>query len=163
MCVSSCLGPEDVSVHSFYYLMNTKAPILEYTGSTYERLITRFFQCENYLISIVNFNNYLISTIQRNTTMAPARIEPELEFKQDLGVPNFNSLPKRYGWETEDKSGYKIKEQLCGTKRPVRVISLGAGVSGINLAYHISKSAENVTLAIYEKNDDVGGTWYENK
>ncbi|KIW87177.1 uncharacterized protein Z519_12288 [Cladophialophora bantiana CBS 173.52] len=95
--------------------------------------------------------------------MAPARIEPDTEFASALGVPDFGALPQRYGWPTEDEQGYKIKEQLCGTERPIRILSLGAGVSGINLAYHVSRSLKNVRLTIYEKDDEIGGTWYENK
>ena len=96
--------------------------------------------------------------------MAPARIiEPEHCFNFEQTLPDFASLPGRYGWPKQDANGYQIKEQLCGVERPIRILSLGAGVSGINLAYHVSRSLKNVTLTIYEKDDDVGGTWYENK
>ena len=47
--------------------------------------------------------------------------------------------------------------------RKIRVLSIGAGVTGIMNAYHIQKQLENVEHVIYEKNADVGGTWYENK
>ena len=46
---------------------------------------------------------------------------------------------------------------------PLRVISLGAGVSGINLAKILPDELENVSLTIYEKNPEIGGTWYENR
>jgi cation diffusion facilitator CzcD-associated flavoprotein CzcO len=36
-------------------------------------------------------------------------------------------------------------------------------LTGIQLAYHIQKHCENVEHVIYEKNPDVGGTWYENR
>ena len=42
-------------------------------------------------------------------------------------------------------------------------MTIGAGLSGIQLAYHIQKECENVEHVIYEKNSDVGGTWYENR
>ena len=36
---------------------------------------------------------------------------------------------------------------------------VGAGFSGIALAYKINRNLENVDFVIYEKNGDVGGTW----
>lgn len=47
--------------------------------------------------------------------------------------------------------------------RKIRVISIGTGLSGIMNAYHIQKHCENVELALYEKNPDIGGTWLENR
>lgn len=39
---------------------------------------------------------------------------------------------------------------------------MGAGFSGLYLAYRLQQRCENVELVIYEKNHDVGGTWLEN-
>lgn len=47
--------------------------------------------------------------------------------------------------------------------RKIRVLSIGAGVSGIMNAYYIQKQCENVEHVIYEKNEDIGGTWLENR
>lgn len=60
-------------------------------------------------------------------------------------------------------SNYIILEQPMGSIKPVRVICIGAGASGINMAYQVSKYLKNVTLIVYEKNPDIGGTWYENR
>ncbi|KAH7084374.1 hypothetical protein FB567DRAFT_498334 [Paraphoma chrysanthemicola] len=46
--------------------------------------------------------------------------------------------------------------------KPVRVIFIGTGISGIGFAYK-ARQLPNVTYTIYEKNPDVGGVWYENK
>jgi cation diffusion facilitator CzcD-associated flavoprotein CzcO len=43
------------------------------------------------------------------------------------------------------------------------VLTIGAGFSGILLAYQIQKHCENVEHVIYEKNADLGGTWLENR
>ena len=43
------------------------------------------------------------------------------------------------------------------------MLTIGAGVSGILLAYHIQKTCQNVEHVIIEKNHDIGGTWLENK
>jgi hypothetical protein len=60
---------------------------------------------------------------------------------------------------------YKIIEQPIGTHRPIRVACMGAGYSGLMMAMVFSekmkdKSAE---LIIYERNEDLGGTWLENR
>ena len=47
--------------------------------------------------------------------------------------------------------------------RPLRVITIGAGFSGILMAYQIQKYCQNVEHVIYEKNADIGGTWLENR
>ena len=47
--------------------------------------------------------------------------------------------------------------------RPMRIVVIGAGFSGIYLGIRIPEWLRNVDLTIYEKNAGVGGTWYENK
>ncbi|KAJ5056324.1 hypothetical protein PSV09DRAFT_2370520 [Bipolaris maydis] len=47
--------------------------------------------------------------------------------------------------------------------RPLRVIVIGAGFSGINCGIRIPQRLRHVNLTVYEKNADVGGTWYENR
>jgi cation diffusion facilitator CzcD-associated flavoprotein CzcO len=47
--------------------------------------------------------------------------------------------------------------------RKLKIIVIGAGVSGILIAYKIQKHLENVELKIYERNGDIGGTWLLNK
>lgn len=58
---------------------------------------------------------------------------------------------------------YKIRESPMGTKRKLKVIFMGMGCSGINFAHQLTKSMENIELVIYEKNNDIGGTWLENR
>lgn len=47
--------------------------------------------------------------------------------------------------------------------RRVKVIGVGAGVSGITDAYNIQTRCTNVDYVLYEKNPDIGGTWYDNR
>lgn len=47
--------------------------------------------------------------------------------------------------------------------RRIRVISIGAGASGISNAHFIQKHLQNVEHVVYEKNADLGGTWLENR
>lgn len=65
-------------------------------------------------------------------------------------------------WESK-KATYAVSESNLGTRRPLRIITIGAGASGLNLARHIELHMDNVEHVIYEKNEDVGGTWFENR
>ncbi|KAK0661784.1 putative sterigmatocystin biosynthesis monooxygenase stcW [Lasiodiplodia hormozganensis] len=48
-------------------------------------------------------------------------------------------------------------------ERHIRIIAVGAGASGLVLAYKLQRSFRNYSLTIYEKNADVAGTWHENR
>lgn len=56
-----------------------------------------------------------------------------------------------------------IKDTVIENFRPVSVIVIGAGFSGIYCGVRIPERLHNVKLTIYEKNAGVGGTWYENR
>jgi hypothetical protein len=60
-------------------------------------------------------------------------------------------------------AGYVVEEHPLGEPRKLRVITIGAGASGLNIAYQIGKHMKNVDLQLYEKNNEVGGTWLENR
>lgn len=62
-----------------------------------------------------------------------------------------------------DEFGYRINEQPYGTKRKVKVILQGAGASTLNFLKRAEEQLENVDIVVYEKNHDIGGTWYENR
>lgn len=47
--------------------------------------------------------------------------------------------------------------------RPVKVICIGAGVGGIITGIRLPQHLKNLDLVIYDKNPEVGGTWYENR
>lgn len=47
--------------------------------------------------------------------------------------------------------------------RPMKVICIGAGFSGIVAGIRFPEKIPNLDFTIYEKNSDVGGTWLENK
>lgn len=48
-------------------------------------------------------------------------------------------------------------------ERHMRVVCVGAGASGLLIAYKLQRSFNNFNVVLYEKNDNVSGTWYENK
>lgn len=60
-------------------------------------------------------------------------------------------------------SNYTITETPVFTKRPLRMIIIGAGAAGLQIAYKAIRQLVNVDFQIYEKNNDVGGTWLENR
>ncbi|KAL6711639.1 hypothetical protein ACN47E_004573 [Coniothyrium glycines] len=62
-----------------------------------------------------------------------------------------------------DQHGYCIKEQPMGTKKKVKVILMGAGASTLNFLKKAEEEMENLEMICYEKNNDVGGTWLENR
>ncbi|KAJ7043072.1 FAD/NAD-P-binding domain-containing protein [Mycena alexandri] len=66
-------------------------------------------------------------------------------------------------WPSENERGYRIPDLEYGTLRPIKVISIGAGISGVSLAHDVQKDGENIQLTIYEMAPDVGGTWYWNR
>lgn len=82
-------------------------------------------------------------------------LKPTLEFLQ--------SLPDIYGWPRVNKRGYRIDETPSGTYRPLKIIVMGAGASGISFAKFSREELQNTEIVIYEKNNDVGGTWLENR
>ncbi|KAF2472585.1 FAD/NAD(P)-binding domain-containing protein [Lindgomyces ingoldianus] len=89
--------------------------------------------------------------------------------------PDLNSLDSNGKWDysTPGSGGYSIPDISYNVRlftclrdpstRHIKVLTVGAGFSGILMAYQIQKYCENVEHVIYEKNADLGGTWLENR
>ncbi|KAL2885404.1 phenylacetone monooxygenase [Ceratocystis lukuohia] len=61
-------------------------------------------------------------------------------------------------------SSYTIQNAPIDLPRPVRIITIGAGASGINLIRTLRlKLGDPFEHVVYEKNPQIGGTWYENR
>lgn len=61
---------------------------------------------------------------------------------------------------------FEIVEQPAFAPRKLRIVCIGAGYSGLTLAHklkHELKLDSQFDFTIYEKNADVGGTWWENR
>ena len=56
-----------------------------------------------------------------------------------------------------------VKDAPVENFRPLKVIAIGAGFSGIYLSIRLPEWLRNVELVVYEKNADLGGTWLENR
>ncbi len=56
-----------------------------------------------------------------------------------------------------------IPDYPQASPQPIKIIHVGGGASGILFIHKAQKQLKNYTLVCYEKNDTIGGTWYENK
>jgi cation diffusion facilitator CzcD-associated flavoprotein CzcO len=62
------------------------------------------------------------------------------------------------GVPSQDFTHPLISERAFDEPRPLKVIYIGAGASGIAAAIQLPRHVPNIELVIYEKNADVGGT-----
>ena len=98
--------------------------------------------------------------------MAPIAVEqpPPLSLKpQFIESKNATKEPHENEWYRQSFNDYAVTEQPLYTKRPLRMIIIGAGAAGLELAYKAERQLEDVTFQVYEKNAEVGGTWLENR
>lgn len=75
-----------------------------------------------------------------------------------------NSPGGKYGYRLgHTQNDYQVPDVILNSvqDRKVKVLTIGAGVSGILMAYLLQKNGENVEHVVYEKNGDIGGTWLE--
>jgi cation diffusion facilitator CzcD-associated flavoprotein CzcO len=66
--------------------------------------------------------------------------------------------------EATPEGPYRVLNQYHSKPRKLRVACVGAGASGLCLAYKMEKMMvpESWELTLFEKNPQFGGTWYEN-
>ncbi|EMD35687.1 hypothetical protein CERSUDRAFT_116421 [Gelatoporia subvermispora B] len=64
---------------------------------------------------------------------------------------------------TNGASQLKLGDFSIDEDRPMRVVVIGAGYSGIMAGIRFRQKMNNINLTIYEKNAGIGGTWYSNK
>ncbi|OAA60218.1 Flavin monooxygenase-like protein [Niveomyces insectorum RCEF 264] len=79
------------------------------------------------------------------------------------GVNGTNGVNSINGVDGHAATQYEVTDQPLGVIKPLRIITIGAGASGINMAYQTKKHLKNIELVCYEKNPKIGGTWYENR
>ncbi|RBQ79640.1 hypothetical protein FVER14953_12664 [Fusarium verticillioides] len=94
---------------------------------------------------------------------------PGLKFfadpESDTRPGNLFSEKLHCDYHSNPETGYHIPFAPIGDpgNRRLKVITIGAGLAGVMLAYNIEKHCPNVEHVIYEKNPTVGGTWYQNR
>ncbi|KAF9893699.1 hypothetical protein FE257_009867 [Aspergillus nanangensis] len=60
-------------------------------------------------------------------------------------------------------SSSQCRNKPIHANRTLRIVCIGAGASGIYLAYKLKTSFTDFELDVYEKNPEIGGTWFENR
>lgn len=71
-------------------------------------------------------------------------------------------------WDKPSERGYVVGKHMINEPppgKPFRIIVIGAGAAGIDFLHSAPPILEDlgVEIACFEKNPDVGGTWYENR
>lgn len=77
-------------------------------------------------------------------------------------VNGVNGIGRTYPYPEQTPEGpYRVLNQYHSEPRRLRVASVGAGASGLCLAYKMEKMLEAGTweLTLFEKNSHFGGTW----
>lgn len=62
-----------------------------------------------------------------------------------------------------DRTTFQLGDFPIDAARPLKVLVIGAGFSGIAAGIRFLQHVPNVQLTIYEKNDGIGGTWWSNR
>lgn len=65
--------------------------------------------------------------------------------------------------EGEEAPEICVENRSVNESRPLRVVVIGAGISGILTCIRFKQRIPNIELCIYDKNADIGGTWFENR
>ncbi|OGM48707.1 dimethylaniline monooxygenase [Aspergillus bombycis] len=71
-------------------------------------------------------------------------------------------------WDQPSSRGYVVSNHMINEPpqgKSFRIVVIGAGAAGIDFLHHAPSALEGlgVSIVCYEKNPDVGGTWYENR
>ncbi|CZR46022.1 monooxygenase family protein [Fusarium proliferatum ET1] len=91
-------------------------------------------------------------------------MSPDILDSQELA----NRLTQAKAWSQFYQNynpDYKVSDKTFGdpSNRKIRVVDIGAGLFGINLAYWISNKCENFDLTVFEKSNKLGGVWNHNR
>ncbi|KAK3935553.1 hypothetical protein QBC46DRAFT_358167 [Diplogelasinospora grovesii] len=95
--------------------------------------------------------------------MAQSRLSQlSLHVRPHVNAQPNGSIPKPSTPTTE--TPYKaLSEQPLGSTHPIRIVTIGAGASGLNMARLLRLHVPKLEQVVYEKNPQVGGTWFENR
>lgn len=95
--------------------------------------------------------------------MASARVITTSSAPDPNSIPLPDAPHENTWYNGRDFDGYRITEKPLFTRRPIKLICVGAGAGGLQVAYKAERLLRDVEVVIYEKNDDIGGTWLENR
>ncbi|KAJ3530966.1 hypothetical protein NM688_g7640 [Phlebia brevispora] len=63
----------------------------------------------------------------------------------------------------EHNVDFQLGDFAIDDYKPMKIIAIGAGMSGILASIRFRQYIHNLTLTIYEKEDRIGGTWHVNR
>ena len=90
---------------------------------------------------------------------------PEPSAMPSSGLGGANGTAPTFDYpEATPEGPYRVLQQYHSKPRKLRVACVGAGASGLCLAYKMEKMMipGSFELTLFEKNPQFGGTWYEN-
>lgn len=97
--------------------------------------------------------------------MSPGLVSPEdmnmvTERSDDETPPTLLNQPTK-----NIPSAYVVNEEPIHTPRPLRIVCMGAGYSGLMMGIIFAEelATKNTNFVMYERNNDLGGTWLENR
>jgi hypothetical protein len=76
---------------------------------------------------------------------------------------NLAPIPPASILKVEQKQPYTVLEEPNRVGEKIKVITIGAGASALNFAHDIDTNSLDIELTMYEKNPEIGGTWFENR
>lgn len=71
-------------------------------------------------------------------------------------------------WDRPSERGYVVSKTMINEpppERPMKIIMMGAGAAGIDFLHFAPTALQGLGVEIicYDKNPEIGGTWYENR
>ena len=91
---------------------------------------------------------------------------PESVKDQSNGAPKAAAALQRENGVQSERAAvnghspdFRMHDAVVENHRPIKVIVIGAGYSGIYCGIRIPERIKNCELVIYDKNAGVGGTW----
>lgn len=63
---------------------------------------------------------------------------------------------------SDESLGNSMKDPINQPQRTLKVIVIGAGASGLLVAYKLQRHFDNLDLRVFEKHPAVSGVWFEN-
>ena len=117
--------------------------------------------------SLIAFGRRTLISIMANShvngTSNLSAAEDAIKFYQTAAQHQPNPAHTR-GYKDVDSLAFEMSRVPMRTARPLKIICVGAGISGLSIAHEVETGGfKNCELTIYEKNSDLGGTWFENR
>ncbi|KAL4794375.1 hypothetical protein BDV19DRAFT_390214 [Aspergillus venezuelensis] len=89
----------------------------------------------------------------------------QLTAAQTNGTPEAktNGVTNGTAPKASEAERWIVEDRSIDATRPMRVVVIGSGISGIIASIRLRQRIGKLDLCVYEKNEDIGGTWLENR